>query len=472
MRKRSSKRTTIRQGGLRWPLLLVVGIVGTREALRMSSTVNTAHLEPPSYSGASRLPTPLPPFRYSAVGSDVRIFADVEQPVVALLPFAQSVLRILRRRLCPTEQRSDRIYTVYLCDDIETVERLAYGLSRLDTTSRTFKFRGGFFPDAGMIGLQCDPHEDMRPTIAHELTHAVFRESVGTSCDAIDEGLAMYTEAWVAGQYQGPYNVTSIATGLEGGSLPSLSGLFFLDYWQFRDERADNLNYELSLLLARVLLEDSSPDITGRMPELLRNLRAYPPFGALQQTYDIDILERAWRARIEEHSRWIPIYGTWGQRGASFDLTLRQKGTATIVSRQRPRLGEPYSIRARARSGLGAPRGIGFVLALEDASHYVTAILWPDADAFSVYKREGEEWTLLYEETSPLPVAWMEKDLQLHCDEQGKVQLSLGSRILARFNLGALAFAGRAGLYVDPDIANENGVRRVLYDYIVFDGTR
>jgi len=383
----------------------------------------------------------------------VEVFADVEQPVDDLLSFAESALRQQRTGLGADADPSRPAYAIYLCRELETIRALEerHGWPRSDPGPfRTFEFRGGFYPGSGMIALRCDPGDDMRWDIAHELAHAVFEEVVGQDCDAINEGLAEYSTARLLARGQGPFRLDGLAAAVERNELPSLQRFFGLSYWEFRDERAHGRNFDLSWLLVRVLLEDDAAGIAGRFPRLLENLRALEPWAALRRTYDVALLEDAWKRRAEVASRWIPVYGEWSQGDGTLEVTLREPGFALLVQRQSPYMNEAFSIRTRP-TGLEAGSEVGFVVGFESKEHYVALVLRPSTSSLVVTWRTGGHW----DSPTSVPVRcfprdWESAELELACDAQGEIELSCGRRVLARHALGPAAFHGRPGLFVDP----------------------
>ena len=414
----------------------------------------------------------LPTFPHVARSRAVCISADVDQPIDELCAFAGSTLRSLRAELGGGERADPPTLNIYLCAEVEEMRRLeaAYGWPRSDPApQRTFEFRGGFYPEPHLILLHAQAGEDLRFAIAHELSHAVFNELVGQSCDALDEGLADYDAARVLGWEPGPYRLEATAKGVLQGSLPSLARFFALDYWQFRDDKLEGRSFELSQLLVRVLLEDRSPAIAGRFPLLLRNLRAADPWNALRRTYDVRRLESVWKDALESASRWFPVYGAWSQTNEARVVTLRSPGTAVLLHREPPRAGEAYTIRVRAASTLDSASELGFVLGYEDAHSYEVLTLRRSERGLVVARCVGDRWgRSTFTPVRDFPADWSTAELSLACSAQGTLVLRFGSRVLAQHARGMDAFGGRVGLFVQPHMQDPSGGGRIAFEYVDF----
>lgn len=404
-------------------------------------------------------------FPYASESAGLSVFADVEQPVDQLRVFAERSLHDSRGWLGAETLQSPR-YTIFLCQDLETIRRLEqqHGLPRSDPAPyRTFEFRGGFYSGVNMVALRCGPGEDARWNIAHELSHAAFDEVVGKSCDAINEGLAEYNAAKVLGWPQSQYLFDAAREAYKGSLIPSLARLFALNYWEFRDDRVKWRYVALSWVLARLLLEDESPAIEGRFPELLATMRFRDPWDALQVTYDLPTLEQAWRNKVESLTRWTQVFGEWSQDGDSLEVTTR--GAAILVHRDRPALSEQFDIRVR-HSDMDGRTDFGFVLGFQDVDHYIVSCLRVSEARIVICTRDGDRWkSTQFVSMKDLPEDWESEDVQLHCNAEGELRFSYGSRCLAEYDLGLVAFEGGIGLFGEARSHSKDDQVRLAYRY-------
>ena len=393
-------------------------------------------------------------FPYASESAVVSVFADVEQPYAGLRIFAERALHDLREWLGAAHSTSLQPphYAIYLCRDLETIRQLEeqHGLPRSDPDPlRTFEFRGGFYANVSMIALRCSPREDARWNIAHELSHAAFNEVVGKDCDPINEGLADYNAAKILGWPQAQYLFDAATVAYKNNLIPSLRDLFGLDYWEFRDDRVNWRHMALSWALVRVLLEDESAGIEGRFLKFLATMRSTDPFGALRLTYDLQTLEQAWRAKIESLTRWTQAAGEWSQDGDALEVTTRG-GSAIRLHRDRPAASTPYEIRIRLKD-MNERTDFGFVIGHVDADNFIVfCIRWAESRV-AVCTREGNRWkSTEYVPLKDPPAEWTSDGIQLHCNAEGELLLSYGSRDLARHDLGTNAFKGAVGLFAEP----------------------
>ncbi|MHC4957354.1 MAG: hypothetical protein ACYTGN_03190 [Planctomycetota bacterium] len=195
--------------------------------------------------------------------------------------------------------RSKREVPVYLCTDIEEYRRIKFGLDlrRADRAD----FRGGYFHRVPMIVVFVTPRT-IQGTTAHEVVHAVVAEATDGRCpDAIDEGLACYiAERLLAyDPVRWPQMVDWEQRRAQAlgrvQRVPALERMLGLDYEVFH--QSDREHYPLSWCLAKVLMESDR----AKLWELLQAYAVRPPtweeFGTL---YNVDAVERAWHAAIEE----------------------------------------------------------------------------------------------------------------------------------------------------------------------------
>lgn len=399
---------------------------------------------------ASILPAP-PVFPHHSRSAAVAIHTDVALDLEGLQELADRTLDRLRGELEVPPERRRGPYEVYLCADIETVRRLeaSHGLPRSDPApERTFAFRGGFYAQVPMIAVCATATPGTRWLLVHELSHAVFHEAVGRSCDAIDEGLANHSAAALLGW---PASVPTGLGGLDGASdLPSLGAFFALDYWGFRTEADFDRNYALAYLLVHVLRDDPRPALRDRFTAFLGRARDASPWPALLRTYDRVALEGAWHAAIREVSRWSPVFGGWRVVGAGLEGQV-DGGVAIVAGSVGGTPGRGFTLECRLSPESPRPVHLGFALGIEEGGDYVALFVTPGSSAIGLSTWSDGQWRDLAVASLAEPAPeWSADVLHLACDPDGRLVLGFGERTLASFELGERAFRGRAGLFAEP----------------------
>jgi hypothetical protein len=423
-----------------------------------------------------RRPRPAPAartaaFPYVADSPGLIVSADVEVPVEELRQFGEQALRELRTWLDGGRAhfRAPH-YKAYFCAELETMRWLetTYGQPRSDPAPfRTFEYRGGFYEDVDLILLQCQPGDDLRWNLGHELCHAVWEERVGTDCDVLDEGLACYAQAKLLGIPQAAY-------GLDGqpilpAEVPTLAQLFALDYWQFRDATINDRNFVLSWALARLLLEDERPEIAGRFPALLAALQAVPPWDALVQVYERSMLEPAWREAVERWTTWLPVFGAWSLEAQRFEAKNDEPGSVLLIHRDRPLHARPFRLSAQVDPSTPALQEMGFALGFQSSErYYAVSLRLPEGLVVAEHLDEG--WGRgHFVPVAELPRDWSTAELVLDVSASGELTLTFGARVLAGCVLGEGAFRGGIGLFAIPAPSDGGRGGSVVYSRVSLD---
>ncbi len=243
---------------------------------------------------------------------------------------------------------------VYLCRDIETllaIERhhdfkSVYGhADSASTPDRTFEPRGGYYQQLGVIALLDQPGVDVPWNIAHETSHAALARWTSFVPDVLNEGLAEIVTAWVLySNAEMPsddlpldlnvVNTCRSATRRDRRAF-RLAWLFGLDYWQFRDDRSDDLNFSLATSLCHFLLSDGHPSVAGRFPALIQRLGAdRSPWFAFQRTYPVGLVERRWRDHLDRWNDlpWRVGFGRrWIQHGSHLSARRPARGSTALI---------------------------------------------------------------------------------------------------------------------------------------------
>lgn len=404
---------------------------------------------------------PLPEFPYELSRGSFVFGSDLEQPLESLAELGERALQRLRPWIGRgQEPRLDRgPYLVFLCGDVGRIRVIehAIGLPRMNPDQgEQVEFRGGFYSSAGMIAIPAKPGEDMRWDFLHELGHAVYSEFLLGYLISINEGIAEYSaermiEAepgagallherrdWLLDQCR-----LAVAAG-----LPGIEEFVPLGHWQFLDEQVRDRNYALAWSLIRFLNRSQDRAVSERFGDFMQRMRrSTRPWRSFQETWDIATLEPLWHEYVEGIACWTSVYGDWIFRRDEISLEIGASGSAWTLWRKKPSPDESFRISFTLGSDLDPEIGIGFILGHLDWQDFVV-IEVRSPRLLAITRRRAGRW----QETWQIPVPIDRDDLagqrlQLQCDPNGRVSLSLGGKVLASRDLGRAAHAGWFGLY-------------------------
>jgi hypothetical protein len=279
----------------------------------------------------------------------------------------------------------------------------------------------------------------------------------GLWADPVDEGLAEVLPDWLlfskldrpedhVSTYPMYQSRCARAVGL--GDAGSLSWLFSLDYWGFRDDRLDGLGYAASWALMKTLVESREPDIAGRMQELFTSLaqgNALP--AAIEQVYGLARIESLWRERMRSWTQWEPWWGAWKDTGHDWSTRLTGWDSNLLLAHAEPGPAG-FELGFTWKRPSSEFVGLGFAFGVREGEH--TALL----DILESERRvrldifRGEEWEP--ERSWPLPPG-LELECQpveLRLDPAAGVLLRIGDWLLPIAEYDPVGLEGRCGLLV------------------------
>jgi hypothetical protein len=244
------------------------------------------------------------------------ILSTRDLPLSELLVVAEAANALACSALGLDDPDRDRPLPVFLCEtnaEVFALEDSVIGHAR-DPRRESWRYAGGYYDAVPMIAVAV-PEDWIKETIPHEVVHSVVARLTPSCPDIIDEGLAGYlTELLLErdGRYAAFLRMRRtrradvLSAALLRDGIPRLADLFALPYYEFRNQDGLKLNYSLAWCLAKVLLEDTDPQIFNGVPELLRGFdgtadpwevccRLYPP-RKLESRWTKEILEAAGRS--------------------------------------------------------------------------------------------------------------------------------------------------------------------------------
>lgn len=325
-------------------------------------------------------------FPRSEVGGRFLVASDVELPLGELVVFAnQAYDRFAERLALPSHLHPRSPTPLYLASGMEkllAVEK-RFGLPTSDLPSRSFFFRGGFYPQVPLVAVPAQDVVGTRWLLAHEIAHLALTRVVPEPPDLVNEGLAEVLAGWMHfGAERELSEVRSvhpqyewrIRRAVEQHNIPPLRQVFALDYWAFRTEESQFLYYALGWHLVRFLLEDTNPAVLGRFDLYLEALRAgQSGWDAFECVYDAPLVEDLWRRELARPLAWSPIFGEWSDTNGGFRGAVRGHASAALLHSDRVPSEGPFELSFQVDvpvTELPADTGIGFVLAHQSPKDY------------------------------------------------------------------------------------------------------
>lgn len=357
---------------------------------------------------------------------------------------------------------AEQPFPIYLCNDDETIYEIErrYQWRTSNHGGRTFEFRGGFYGPPGFIALPVRKFADLDPVVMHEIAHLVLSRIVDDPPDIVDEGVAEYLpELFRAADGASQPNVTFTRSfrqirceqGFEAGEVPPLAQLFDLGYWEFRDEKHENLNYSLGWHLVRFLAESDHEQVTGRFPHFLSHLSSGTPgFEALGAAYDDAPVEQLWRAELQRSTAWSPAFGVWQTVPGGFRSRITSPGSSVLLHDESPTSEGTWELSFECPAEANWPPGavLGFAVACRgDQDYRYIAVRGEDEGV--VYSRFlNGEWR----SATTLPLAHGALTggrLSLAIEGDGSMRVRLNGRDLASIPAELEVHEGRCGLMLE-----------------------
>lgn len=246
----------------------------------------------------------------------ITVTSDVEGEAEALAVHAERTRARAREWLGMTVDEPGVRIRVFIAADRAGLRALqrSEGLAAGDGRNEPVAAHAGYYhPGVRAITLARVKNLELTRAVAHEIAHDVFDRRVGSGVTPLDEGFADVVARWVEVDPPAPLGERPqrdaeydrrLREARAKETLPGLKRLMHLDFSQFHDASVEAMHYAASWSLVRLLVETKDPQLAGRFRALLdRIAQGASAWRALQATYDVEALERAWIASIDPKPR-------------------------------------------------------------------------------------------------------------------------------------------------------------------------
>jgi hypothetical protein len=437
-----------------------------------SEPAETATLDRPSSASITTtrtLASLASKFPRSAATRSFRLASEIDAPLDELGRIAEKTRREARWWLgMPAESAEPApIFEIYVCKSAEAISavELAHGLPLSRQKYRWRQFPGYCDFGARVILLPAERSQDYAESVAHEVCHAVLGEYASRQPSFVDEGLAMLVADWIANsEALSPELASSSEPRWQAecgrasfvGALAPLHDLVEIDWWEFQREPARATHFALAWSFAKFLAETRTRPFAGRYRDFLYRLSTgEEAWRALEETYDVDAVERGWRKELDGWTEWEAVNGVWNvDVNDTVSVRCDAHGWSCLLSRDRPASGAPIRLGFWLPEAPQPTRSIGLVIGYRGTESMIAARILDGGARVAISERvgcatpAGVEWDDCVVADVPsgmLNGSWVD----LRCDERGRVRLLIAGSTIAAADIGARAFDGRIGWFCE-----------------------
>jgi len=418
-------------------------------------------------------------FPHSAATRSFRLASEIDAPLDELGRIAEKTRRETRWWLgMQPEPAEPALFEIYVCKSAEAISavELAHGLPLSRQKYRWRQFPGYCDLGARVILLPEEHSQDYAESVAHEVSHAVFGEYASRQPSFVDEGLAMLVADWIANSDAlSPELASSSQPRWQAecgrasfvGALAPLHDLIAMDWWEFQREPARATHFALAWSFAKFLAETRTQPLVGRYRDFLYRLSTGEDARrALEETYDVDAVERAWRKELERWTEWEAANGVWNvDVNDTVSVRCDAHGWSCLLSREQPTRGAPIGLGFWLPEAPPTTRTIGIVIGYRGTESMIAARILDGGARVAISERvgcatpAGVEWDDCVVADMPremLKGSWVD----VRCDEQGRVQLLIAGSTIAGADVGARALEGRIGWFCEQASNSPDTERR------------